>query len=72
MQKRLSYFADVSCLWALLSFDDLELHLIAFLKTLVTFRCYCTVVDENIGAILAPDKAESLSIVEPLYGSFHT
>ncbi len=52
----------VAGLRSLLSFYDLEFHLIAFLQTLVAFRADRAVVHKYVRvSIVAADKAESLS-----------
>jgi len=62
-------FRDVAGLGPFLALDDLKFNLITFLKTLVSLRGDGTVVNENIGSIIAADKAEPLGIVEPFNGS---
>src|SRR5688572_4015862 len=61
-----SCLRDVGGLRTLLALDDLELHLIAFLKRLEAARLDRAVVDEHIGTSLTGDEAESLRVVEPL------
>lgn len=60
----------VRSLRSLLAFGDLELDLIAFLQTLVSFGSNCAVVHKNVGAVIASDEAVSLCVIEPLYCSF--
>ena len=63
---------DVGGLWPFLSLGDLELYLIALLKTLIAFRGNRAVVHKNIGPIIASDEAVALGIVKPLNRTFHT
>ena len=63
--------ADVGSLRSFLSFADFELHLITFLKTLVTFRGDGAVVNKNVGTIRTSDEPVALGIVEPLDRAFH-
>jgi len=55
-----------------LAFHDLELYLIAFLKTLISFAADCAVVNKNIRTILASDEPKSFGVVEPLDGTLET
>ena len=60
-------FGHVFSLWTFLSLDDLELHVVPFLQALVAFACYGAVMNEYIRPIIATDKTEPLSIIEPLH-----
>ena len=60
---------DLVGLGALGSLDDVELDLIAFLEALVALALDRTVVNEDVGATLAAEKAVALCVVEPLYGA---
>jgi hypothetical protein len=51
---------------AFLTLYDFKLNLIAFLKTLVTFRLYGAVVNEHIGAVILADESETFGVVKPL------
>jgi hypothetical protein len=62
----------IRCLRPLLAFGDLELYLITFLQAFIAFGADGAVVNKNIRSICAADKTVSLSVVEPLYGSFQT
>jgi hypothetical protein len=63
----------VTGLWTFLPFDDLELHVIAFLQALVTIRADCAVVHENVSiAIVTTDEAESFRVIEPFDGPFQS
>jgi hypothetical protein len=62
----------VAGLRTLLTFHNLELYGIAFLKALVTFILDRAVVNKNIGSVFAADETESFCIIEPLNGSFQT
>ena len=62
----------VLCLPALGSFDDVELHRLAFLQTPEAIRLNSREVNENIFAILAADETKALRVIEPLNDSlFH-
>src|SRR5271167_4429489 len=64
----------VACLRTLLTVDNLELDLIAFLQTLISIGVDRAVVHEYIRmTIVAADKAKAFRIIEPLHGSlqFH-
>ncbi len=64
---------NVLSLPALRSLHDVELNRLPFLKAAETIRLDGGEVNENVLAILAADKPESLSVVEPLYSSlFHS
>src|SRR5579862_4007067 len=65
-------FGYVRSLRPLLTFSDLELYRVSFLQALVALRGDCAVVNKYIRAIRAPDEPISLSVIEPLYGSFQT
>src|SRR5690606_18591883 len=54
-------------LQALLSLDDHEAHLLAFLQGLEPRHLDCTEVHEHILAALPADESETLRIVEPLH-----
>ena len=69
---RLRHFNYCVGLRAFLALDDLELHLIAFLKALISFRLHSAVVDENIRSTFLADKSEALGVVKPLDCSFNT
>src|SRR5690242_10838480 len=62
----------VACLGALLPLNDLELHVITLLETLIAFIVDSAVVDEDIGSVIAADEAEPFGIVKPLNFSFNT
>src|SRR5579862_7150497 len=71
--RKLGSFGDVGGLRSLLPLGDLELNVITFLKTLVTFRGDRAVVHEDVGtAVVAPDKTVALGVIEPLYRTFQT
>ena len=64
--------SHIRCLRSLLAFGDLELYLITFLQAFIALRADSAVMNKNIRPIRAADKAVTLSVVEPLYGSFQT
>src|SRR5215469_11841929 len=68
----LGHLGHVVGLRAFLALHDLELHLITFLKTLITFRLYGAVVDEYIWSTFLTDKSKTLSVVEPLDSAFNS
>jgi hypothetical protein len=57
---------DVGGLRALIALLDLELDLLAFIQIAETFRLDGGIMDEDIRAILARDKAVALATIEPL------
>jgi hypothetical protein len=67
-----SNFRDVSCLRTLLTFHNLELYRIAFLKTFISIVLNGAVVNKHIGSVFAADETESFCVIEPLNGSFQT
>ena len=67
-----SNLAYVRRLRTFLALGDFELHLVAFLQTLVSLGGDRAIVNENIGAICATDKPVAFCVIEPLDGSFQT
>src|SRR5271165_3550329 len=63
-------FYHVRCLGALLTINNFELHCVALLQALVALGNQGAVVHKHVRPVLTADEAESLRIVEPLYGSF--
>src|SRR3974390_1771826 len=63
-------FHHVRCLRSLLTINDFELHCVAFLQALVALGNQGAIVHKHVRSVLPADEAESLRIVEPLYGSF--
>jgi hypothetical protein len=61
---------NVFGLGTLLSLNDFELNVIAFLQALVAFRLDGAVVDEHIRAIFPANKAEALRVVKPFHFAF--
>jgi hypothetical protein len=57
-------------LGAFAAFDDLELHLLAFLQGPKTLALDIAVVYEDIGAVFLGNKSIPLGITEPLYLTF--
>jgi hypothetical protein len=53
----LACFLHVGCLRTFRSLDDLKLDRISFLQRTVAVTGDCGIMDENIGAIVAPDEA---------------
>jgi hypothetical protein len=49
-----------------LTLNDVELDVVAFLQALVSVALDGAVVDEDIRAFIATDEAISLGVVEPL------
>jgi hypothetical protein len=72
MRGGLGEFADVPCLWAFLPFHYFEFDLVTFLKTLIALRRDRAVMNEDIRSVFAPNKTESLSVVEPLDRTLQT
>src|ERR1700758_1757119 len=68
----LGSFVYVCSLWAFLSLDNLELDVIAFLKTLITFRGDRAVVHKNIGPFVAPNESVAFRVVKPFHRTFQT
>src|SRR5882672_8220392 len=68
----LGALADVGGLRSFLTFGDLELNGISLLQALVAFGGDRAVVNKNIRAVRAPDKAIPFCVIEPLDGSFQT
>jgi hypothetical protein len=65
--------ADVGRLRSFLALSNLELYFVAFLQAFVSFRRNGAVVHKNIrAAIVASNKAISLSVVKPLYRTSQT
>lgn len=64
-------FLDLVGLGAFLTLDDFELHVVTFLKTLISFRNDGAVVYENIRPFVAADESKSLRVVKPLDFAFH-
>jgi hypothetical protein len=60
---------DLIGLGSLGSLDDVELNFISLLEALVSLALDRAVVNEDIGATLAPEEAVALRIVEPLNGA---
>ena len=60
----------VRCLWSLPSLRDLELDFLTFLQRMKTLAVNCRVVHENVRAAFDLNKAKSLAVVKPLYGTF--
>ena len=70
--ERKLHCRHVLCLPALGSFDDVELHGLAFLKTAEAVCLDSREVNENVFAILAADETKALRVIEPLNDSlFH-
>jgi hypothetical protein len=63
---------NVRSLGTFWSLGDLKFHLIPLLQALISFRCYCAVVHEDVSSIFAADKPVPLGIVEPLNRTFQT
>lgn len=57
-------------LWTLLSGNDVEFDLIAFLQRLVSIHLDCRVMHKNVRSIFTADKAETFRVVEPLDCAF--
>ena len=71
--RKLRCLGDVGGLRAFLSLSNLELHLIALLKTLVAFRGDRAVVHEHVrAAVVASDKTVALGVIKPLDRTFQT
>ena len=55
---------------AFLSFDYVELDLIAIFERFVPIQLDCRVVDEYIRPVFASDESEALGVIKPLNNSF--
>ena len=66
-----SLLLNVGRLGTLRSLDDFKLDRISFLQSAIAVTYDCGIVDKNIRAIIAPDEAIALRIVEPFYSSSH-
>jgi hypothetical protein len=55
---------------AFLSFDDVELDLIAFFECFVPIHLDCRVVDEYISPVFLSDESKTFGVVKPLNYSF--
>jgi hypothetical protein len=64
---------DIRGLWSLSALNDIKFNRFTFLEGLVSLALKGRVVDEDILPVLQFDKTESLSIIEPFYGTpaFH-
>ena len=60
---------DLIRLRPLIPLHNIEFHLVAFLQAFVPIRLNGTVMDEDIGTIVTPNKPKSLGVVEPLHFS---
>ena len=69
-QARLRHFLDGTCLGSLLTFNNFELYLVAFLQALISFILDGAVVDKHVRAIFTTYETKSFGVVEPLYSSF--
>src|SRR3974377_1585156 len=58
------------CLRSPLTITDFALHCVALLQALVALGNQGAIVHKDVRSVLPADEAESLRIVEPLYGSF--
>jgi len=54
------------CLWPFLTFDYVELDLVAFFERFVSIQLNCRVVDEYIRPVFTSDESVALGVVEPL------
>jgi hypothetical protein len=72
VKNGLRNFGDIAGLRTLLALDDFKLYLIAFLQAFVAFAADRAIVNEYIRPVVATDKAEAFSIVEPLDHSSDT
>ena len=72
VKNGLRNFGDIAGLRTLLALDDFKLYLIAFLQAFVAFAADRAIVNEYIRPVVATDKAEAISIVEPLDHSSDT
>jgi hypothetical protein len=64
--------AYISRLWTFRPLYNLKLYGIAFLQAFVAFAGDCAVVDEDVRAVIASDKAVTFSVVEPFHSTFQT
>src|SRR5690349_5443245 len=62
---------NVGCLWSFGTFHDLKFDGISFLQGAITVANNGGVMNEDIGAIITPDKTVPLGIVEPLHFALH-
>jgi len=68
---RSAWFRDVGGLRALGAFHNLEFDWVALLKRAVAVAHDGGIVDKNVWAIIAPDEAIPLGVIEPLHLSEH-
>lgn len=57
-------------LGAFLPLDDIELHVVAFFQAFISVELNCRVVDEDIRAVVSPDKSIAFCVIEPLHFAF--
>src|SRR5215472_3653720 len=70
-EELLGSLVYVCRLRAFLSLDNFEFHVIAFLKTLITFGGNRAVVHKNIRPFVAPDESVAFGVVKPFDRTFH-
>ena len=58
------------CLRAFLSFDDIELNLIALFQRFESIHLDCRVVDEYVRPVFTSDESVALGVLEPFNYSF--
>jgi hypothetical protein len=63
-----SGFGYFGGLRTLLTLNDFELDLVAFLERAKSIALDCTEVHEDIRSTFSSDKAEALRVTEPLHG----
>ena len=63
----LTFRYDVFSLWAFTAVYHVHGDGLAFLKRLMAFSLYGTVVNENVFAAFTRNEAETFGVVEPLY-----
>ena len=55
---------------AFASLDDVEFDFVTFFQTFIAFELDGTVMDEDIGSVIAAEEAVSFCVVKPFNGAF--
>ena len=67
----LNGFLHICRLGTLGALDNFELDRISFLQSAVAISKYGRVMNEDIGAVIAPDEAVTFRVVEPFHRPKH-
>jgi hypothetical protein len=57
--------SDGISLGSFLALNDVELDVVAFFEALISVKLNCRVVDEDIGAVFAPDESVAFCVIKP-------